>query len=195
MKNIAYKYSLLWLVFSLIRIANVCAFYLRLDPYGVPPAARIDRMLPFASLVEVGAVALLLSVFMLAGSFGKEWLRKFMFRSAAAAGSAYLVIGVIDYELQRYLGIRISWSIIKTYVKPGNLFDGTVVSSTSGDSSGFYLAIGLGVASILTGAVTIWLSRRAVYTGRAVIWDNIGVFTLALVLSPEIDQAFIYFQF
>jgi len=141
----------LWLCLSLLRVATLFVHYFQCDPYGFPIVAQPWRFIPYAICSEVGAIAVLLIPFFIVYTVADA--KKFLLRISWICGSLYLIFGVMDLEVYRYLKQHINISFITTYLRPSLLQDQTLIHSISGDMIGTVLAALFIVLSIIIGII------------------------------------------
>ena len=110
------QFFLLWLIFMVCRAIHVTTHYLRLDPYGFPIVARVDRFLKFALVAEAGALFCVLFLAMFIATLFK---RVNGARLALVFGGGYLLLGIFDLEVYRYLRQHINLAYIRTYQTVG----------------------------------------------------------------------------
>jgi membrane-anchored protein YejM (alkaline phosphatase superfamily) len=144
-------FVVMWALFSALRAMVLLTHYLQADPYGAEVVAQPWRFIPYALYVETGALAILLLPFFilfLVTPYKKLWVR-----TAWVFGLLYLIFGIFDLEVYRYLKQHITFSLLSTYVRPALLQDQTLVSSILGDLKGALCAAAFIVTFIV---LAIW---------------------------------------
>lgn len=140
---------LAWLVFGALRTLGLALHYLCLDPYGVPMVARVDRFLPFHSLVEAGAVAQVLLPFAILAL----WKPRLGVRAGWLAVGLYVLYGQFDLEVLRFFRQHATLSYLGTYLRPQAVFDSTTLLSLGSDPWGIARAVALAATGSLVGLV------------------------------------------
>ncbi len=172
-----YSLLLAWLVFGLLRTASLALHYLCLDPYGVPMVARVDRFLPFHSLVEAGAVAQVLLPFAL----WSLWKPRLAVRAGWIAAGLYVLYGQFDLEVVRFFRQHATLSYLGTYLRPQAVFDSTTLLSLGADPWGIFRAVALA----LTAGVLGLLGARAASPGRGSIFAALPLAALSAGLGTS----------
>ena len=131
------------------RTIHVTTHYLRLDPYGFPIVARVDRFLKFALVAEAGALFCVLFLAMFIATLFK---RVNGARLALVFGGGYLLLGIFDLEVYRYLRQHINLAYIRTYLRPSVLVDETflLVLKTDGVGNVLFVIFALSTIGLCT---------------------------------------------
>ena len=103
------------------RAIHVTTHYLRLDPYGFPIVARVDRFWKFALVAKLALCSASSFTMFIATLFK----RVNGARLALVFGGGYLLLGIFDLEVYRYLRQHINLAYIRTYLRPSVLVDET----------------------------------------------------------------------
>lgn len=160
----------LWLVAVALRFVNLCFHYLTKDPFGNPIVARVDRFLPFASVVEIGSLALIVG-------FG-AWLSRTLFKNTPnkawlvtlVAVVGYLVLGVIDLEVMRYTKQHLSLPFLAAFFSPKTLADPTVVHAASANLVNSISTVVLGLLPLILALVFWFVVRRRIMQPARSAW-------------------------
>lgn len=127
----------------------VCAALLQLaqfgraGPFGTPYVVDPGRYLPAALFYECYGMSLVLVPFLLLGFIWRSpaW-RRGLFAGAAIAVGILLIIGHVNHELQRFMGIRLSSGFLALYAK-GKGMPPAILQALADDTGGTWLSVAL----------------------------------------------------
>lgn len=168
------------------------ALYVRPSPYGGPFLLEWTRYLPFALYYALLGIWLLSLPFLLLWlvlfrrPLGK-WARAVHGLQLAALTLA-LLLGAIDHEVLRFLGVRLNLSFLSAYAQPAMFGDRLFLDLLASDRGGPFVSLVLAMA---VPALFLWWGwRRLKRPGRAFpFW-----LALALALLPPVLPAKAWLQ-
>src|SRR5688500_17574720 len=137
--------------------------YLRPSPYGGPFLLEWRKYFALALYYDM------LGVWLLALPFFLYWLvrrRRPAPRRAAAIQGALaillalnLALSALDHELLRFLGVRLGFSFLATYLRAETLSDSLFLDVLADDPGGPFLPVAL---LLLAPALYLWWARRLI---------------------------------
>jgi hypothetical protein len=167
----------LWLILSICRIIALCFHYFRLDPFGNMIVTRVDRFLPFAIIVEIGAMALLVLPFLLLFHFLKgEKARIRTFRTCVIVCLLYFLYAMVDLEYFRYIRQHLSIPLLQTYFAPRNLTNQTALTILSADIPGVVIFLSTILVTYLLVFLTFFRKARSAQSSR---WHVLFILIIA----------------
>ncbi len=168
------------------------ALYARPSPYGGPFLLEWTRYLPFALYYA------LLGIWLLSLPFFLLWLALFRRPIGRAARAIHglqfallalaLLLGAIDHEVLRFLGVRLNGSFLAAYAQPQILGDRLFLDLLASDRGGPFVSLAL---VLVVPALFLWWGRRRL---RQPGWSLPFWLALGLALLPPLAPARAWLQ-
>lgn len=156
-----------------VQVVMLMLFYNLPDPLGLSLVEMFSGKTIWQVSMAFGAILVMSAIF--------AFLKKP--RALAIFYVCYFFLAIADYEVFRFSHQRLSYSFIRTYFHPSNIFDETTVSTLGGDGVGTALWLLL-LFLIIAGAVTFvvmytlrkkklaknGISSPATYSKKVPVW-------------------------
>ena len=140
-------YVLITLIALLVQSVMLVFFYALPDPLGLSLLEMFSGKIQWQMIMAYGGILVISGLFMLLK----------MPRGLAVYYIVYFFFATADYEVFRFSHQRLSYSFVRTYFHPSNLFDSTSATVLGGDALGSVLWIGLYILVLAAGITFVVL--------------------------------------
>ena len=140
-------YVMITMIALLVQSVMLVFFYSLPDPLGLSLLEMFSGRIQWQMIMAYGGILVISGLFMLAK----------MPRGLAVSYILYFFFATADYEVFRFSHQRLSYSFVRTYFHPSNLFDDTAATVFGGDVLGTILWFGLYILVLAAGITFIVL--------------------------------------